>query len=132
MRPLIVGALLIAVLAPGSVAHAAQGVTVPGLTSVGQCASTTIKLLTAMPSPVTGSPDGGTTVTYDNGAMGVSFDVDEALQTAKVGDKVQLCLTSVPSNCPPDDSRGKFYKAIDRRTGKSWELSDAEHMCGGG
>jgi hypothetical protein len=53
------------------------------------------------------------------------------LHSARVGDKVQLCLTSLPQDCPPGDVRGKVYKATDLRTGKSWELPDAEHMCGG-
>jgi hypothetical protein len=48
-----------------------------------------------------------------------------------VGDKVELCLVALPEDCPPGDDRGKLYAATNERTGESWEMLDAVHMCGG-
>ena len=53
------------------------------------------------------------------------------IHRARVGDKITLCLTSLPPECPPGDDRGKVYSAVDLRTKGKWELPDAEHMCGG-
>ena len=75
--------------------------------------------------------DSGDAVEYANGGYGVSYDRVPALHSAHKGDKVTLCLTSLPQDCPKGDERGKTYKATDLRTHKSWELPDAEHMCGG-
>ncbi len=95
---------------------------------VGQCVSTTVA---EIGSRLEGVPDSGDAVVYGNGIYGVSYDKVPALANAQVGDPVELCLTSVPEDCPPDDQRGKFYSAKDERTGETWELPDAEHMCGG-
>jgi hypothetical protein len=47
------------------------------------------------------------------------------------GDKVKLCLVSLPEDCPPGDDRGKIYRATNLRTGESWEAPDSQHSCGG-
>lgn len=74
----------------------------------------------------------GSAVTYLNGKYGVSYDYVPALsEYARTGDKVRLCLIAQYANCPKDDDRGKTYRAIDLRTGKSWTLMDSEHVCGG-
>ena len=95
---------------------------------VGQCAETRIKELG---SRLEGMPDSGSAVTYANGGYGVSYEMVAPLQRAHVGDRIKLCLVSVPENCPPGDDRGRQYKATDLRTHGSWTLPDAEHMCGG-
>jgi hypothetical protein len=100
-------------------------------TRVGQCTDTAIAELSGRLGDTLGPDDGGDMVTYANDGVGVSYDQVPPLHRARVGDKVHLCLTSLPEDCPPDDDRGKTYKATDLRTGKSWELPDAEHMCGG-
>jgi hypothetical protein len=97
-------------------------------TKVGQCTNTAIK---EIGSRLEGLPDSGGLVVYANGGIGVSYEEVPGLRRAKAGDKVKLCLTSLPQDCPPGDNRGITYKATDMRTEESWELPDAEHMCGG-
>ncbi len=95
---------------------------------VGQCTMTTIK---DIGTRLEGMPGSGDAVTYANGGYQVSYDTIAGLKGAKAGDRVKLCLTSLPENCPKGDDRGKTYKATDLRTHKSWEASDSEHSCGG-
>ncbi len=113
-------------------AYAVIGITGPGLTKIGQCVSTTIKTVSGRLTEKMGPDDGGDQVAYADGTYGVSYDVRiPALHTARAGDKVKLCLTTLPMSCPPGDDRGKTYRATDVRTHKAWELPDSEHMCGG-
>lgn len=97
-------------------------------TKVGQCVATTIK---EKFSRLEGVPDSGSGIQYANGIYGVSYDIIKAITKARVGDKITLCLTSIPKDCPKGDDRGKTYSAVDLRTNGKWELPDAEHMCGG-
>jgi hypothetical protein len=120
---LVVLALLVPSALPAAPAFAAAKPT-----AVGQCVTTAIRL---KGSRLEGMPDSGDAVAYANGIVGVSYERVPGLRTARAGDRVKLCLTSLPAGCPPGDDRGKTYKATDLRTHKSWELPDAEHMCGG-
>ena len=97
-------------------------------TRVGQCVQTTIAQLT---SRLEGVPDSGDAIVYGNDIYGVDYGTVEGMKGARVGDRIKLCLTALPKDCPPGDERGKVYRATDARTHKSWELPDAEHMCGG-
>ena len=97
-------------------------------TKVGQCVKTTIKQKF---SRLQGVPSSGSGIQYANGIVGMSYDIIKPITKAKVGDKITLCLTSLPKICPPGDNRGKTYSAVDLRTRGKWELPDAEHMCGG-
>ena len=65
------------------------------------------------------------------GLIQISYDVIAEIHRSRVGDKVKLCLVSVPENCPPDDDRGKVYRATNLRTGESWQAPDSQHSCGG-
>lgn len=123
MKLLAVTALALAALSPALPATAGS---LP--TRVGRCTTTTIK---SLETRLEGVADSGDAVAYANGGYGVSYDQVPALHSARRGDKVILCLTSLPTDCPKGDDRGKTYKATDLRTHKSWELPDAEHMCGG-
>ncbi|MBV1707029.1 MAG: hypothetical protein KGQ37_07460 [Hyphomicrobiales bacterium] len=112
-----------AVLAMSSLAHAGD------LTRVGQCEMTRIKQIMGRITP---RPDNsGTGIAYADGVMGFSYQFIAAIARSRAGDRVRLCLVSVPKNCPPGDNRGRFYSARNMRTGASWKLPDAEHMCGG-
>jgi hypothetical protein len=124
MRHLIAAALLLTAFPPALPAYAAGAVP----TKVGQCVSTTLKQKTTR---LEGVADSGDAVEYGNGIFGVSYDQEPGLRGAHAGDQVRLCLTSLPTDCPKGDDRGKTYKATDLRTHKSWDLPDAEHMCGG-
>ena len=123
MKTLLALALAFATLIPALPAEAG-----PLPKVVGQCTTTKIKTIETR---LEGVADSGDAVEYANKGYGVSYDQVPELHTAKAGDSVRLCLTSLPENCPAGDDRGKVYKATDMRTHKSWELPDAEHMCGG-
>lgn len=99
-------------------------------TVVGTCSESTINL-------IGGRLEGddtfetGTSVGFANGGGQVSYDKEEAIVRSRLGDPVRICLVSIPKGCPPGDDRGKVYKTTNLRTGKSWELSDSQHECGG-
>lgn len=97
-------------------------------TKIGQCAMTTIK---HVGTRLDGVADSGDAVDYANGGYQVDYSTIKGLKGSRAGDPVQLCLTSLPENCPPGDDRGKSYKATNLRTHQSWTAFDSEHMCGG-
>lgn len=95
----------------------------------GQCMAS--KIL-ATGTRLEGVPDSGSYVRYDPGTLhGVSYDSVPGIVHSKVGDKLELCLVSVPKGCPPGDNRGRVWLAVNLRTQEFWQLPDAEHMCGG-
>ncbi len=74
----------------------------------------------------------GSSVTYQNGLYGVSYDYVPAIsKRSKVNDPVKVCLISKYANCPKNDERGKTYRTTNLRTLETWELDDSSHMCGG-
>lgn len=97
-------------------------------TKPGRCVATSIKEIT---SRLEGMADSGSAIIYANGIYGVSYEMVPEIEHSKVGDKIELCLVSLPENCPKGDDRGKIYAAFNLRTQAFWELPDAEHMCGG-
>jgi len=126
MKPFLAAALAVAVLATTLPVPALAAGKVP--TKVGQCVETSIK---EKFSRLEGVPDSGSGIQYANGIHGVSYDIIKPITKARVGDRITLCLTGLPEDCPPGDDRGKTYSALDHRTNGKWELPDAEHMCGG-
>ena len=124
LRPIALLSALLALSALPAPAYAAANVP----TKVGQCVETSLKTIETR---LEGVPDSGSLVIYKNGIVGESYDTVKAITRAKVGDKITLCLTSIPKGCPPGDDRGRFYSALDHRTKGKWNLPDAEHMCGG-
>ncbi len=103
-------------------------VNAPAPVKVGECARTTVKKLGTR---LEGVDESGTAIWYENGLFQVSYDRVAAAEASKPGDPVQICLVSIPSECPPGDTRGRVYKTSNLRTGTSWELADSSHMCGG-
>ena len=102
---------------------------------VGECVMTSIvKIGNRFGEPI-GASEGenemGSAVSYANGGYQVSYDWVAALAHARIGDRVRMCLVSLPRDCPPGDDRGRYYKTTNLRTGESWELPDSQHMCGG-
>ncbi len=75
--------------------------------------------------------DTGNSINASNHIPGVSYERDSGLESSKIGDPVQICLTRLPKHCPKGDDRGYFWRWKNLRTGKSWEFSDSEHDCGG-
>lgn len=76
-------------------------------------------------------PNSGSVVAYANGILGISYDQVEAVDRSRAGDRVMLCLASLPRHCPPGDTRGRIYTATNLRTQSSWTLPDSQHSCGG-
>jgi hypothetical protein len=76
-------------------------------------------------------PNSGSAVNFTNGGYQVSYDMIPAVEHSRRGDRVRICLVSIPHPCPPHDFRGRIYRTTNLRTGKSWTLPDAEHSCGG-
>lgn len=117
-----------------AIAFAQSALAQPLPTHVGACAKTKIKSIETRlvdgptKKPVPGS---GSAVSFVNGGYQVSYDTVPAIEHSKKGDPVRMCLVSIPKNCPKGDDRGRFYKTTNLRTHKSWNLPDAEHMCGG-
>lgn len=120
MRPLLIVMLVAAAAGP------ALAQDVP--TEVGDCVRTSIEEIA---SRLEGAPESGDAVLYANGIYGVSYDVVVGLRLSRPGDPVELCLVSLPEDCPPGDERGKIYSATNLDNGESWELPDSQHMCGG-
>ena len=101
---------------------------------VGGCAKTTIKSVeTRLVDGTTNQPipNSGSAVTFANGGAQVSYETVPAIEQSRAGDPVQLCLVSIPRNCPKGDDRGRIYKSTNLRTHKTWRLPDSEHVCGG-
>ncbi len=103
-------------------------------TKVGQCVETQVARVStrledgATHQPVAGS---GSAIEFANGGYQVSYDQEKAVDRSRPGDRVKMCLVSLPSDCPPGDDRGKMYKTTNLRTRQSWTLPDSEHSCGG-
>jgi hypothetical protein len=95
---------------------------------VGQCTETTVK---SVEYRLEGAPDSGSAISYANGGYQVSYEAVPAIRHSRRGDKIRLCLTELPTDCPKGDERGKIYRATNLRTGETWELPDSEHGCGG-
>ncbi len=106
----------------------------PPPVQVGKCADTFIKTVgTRLVDGSTGAPieGSGTSVELTNGIYLVSYDEVPTLKQAIVGEKVNVCLVSIPKNCPPGDNRGRTYRLFNYRTRQTVTLPDSQHMCGG-
>ena len=100
----------------------------PPAMAVGQCTSTTV---VEVGTRLVATPGSGTAIRFANGISLVSYDAVPQAASSKPGDKVQMCLKSVPENCPPGDDRGKVYTVTNPRTHQSFTLPDSQHECGG-
>jgi uncharacterized protein len=103
---------------------------------VGQCVTTIIARITdrfggELATTLTQDVDPGTAVEFANGGSQVSYERESVIARSRVGDRVRMCLVSVPKDCPPGDERGRVYTTTNLRTGEAWSLPDAQHMCGG-
>jgi hypothetical protein len=100
----------------------------PPPTTVGTCSFASVK---DVGTRLQGDPTSGSALSFVNGVAQVSYDDIPAIDASRPGDVVRLCLVSLPRNCPPGDERGKVYRAVNQRTGRSWTAPDSEHSCGG-
>ena len=110
------------------------GVAEPLPVRIGQCGQTAIKEIAtrlvdgATDRPIPGS---GSAVNFTNGGYQVSYDTVRQLARSRAGDPATMCLVSIPTGCPPGDTRGREYKTTNLRTNESWVLPDSQHRCGG-
>lgn len=99
---------------------------------IDQCVDTWVKEITnrleESGKAIAGS---GSVITFTNGGYQVSYEQVPEVDNSRVGDPVIMCLVRIPKDCPLGDDRGREYHVTNKRTGKSWTLPDAEHMCGG-
>ena len=103
-------------------------------TVVGQCDRTTITQIgTRLTDGTTGNPiaGSGSAIWYADGGYQVSYDTVQGITNSRVGDEINLCLVSVPSDCPAGDNRGLVYQATNLRTSENWQAQNSEHGCGG-
>lgn len=78
-----------------------------------------------------GDPASGDSLAYTNGEIQTSYDRIPGAGQSRPGDRVRMCLTSVPKRCPKGDLRGRVYKVTNLRTGKTWSAPNSSHNCGG-
>lgn len=112
-------------------AHAEPTIDLPD--QIGTCVFTHVKSVGTRLQEAGGKsvPDSGSAISFVNGGYQVSYAQIPDVDSSQIGDKVMICLASVPANCPVGDNRGKVYTTTNFRTGQSWTLPDSEHDCGG-
>lgn len=93
------------------------------LTKIGECSKTTVSEI--------GTDGGAIYVKYTNGGQQFSEIAVEGINNSIIGDAINLCLISIPTNCPIGDARGKIYEATNLRTGERWQAQNSRHGCGG-
>jgi hypothetical protein len=101
---------------------------------IGECSVTRIKeITTRLVNAVTGAriPGSGSAVWYRNGGYQVSYNEEDEIGRSRVGDRVRMCLVTIPTDCPRGDMRGFRYTTTNLRTGEEWTLPDSQHSCGG-
>ena len=102
--------------------------------NIGACAITRIsEISTRLVDSNTGAPTpgSGSAVSFRNGGYQVSYDEVSEINHSQVGDRVRICLVTLPYPCPPNDHRGYRYTTTNLRTNEAWTLPDSPHMCGG-
>jgi hypothetical protein len=104
---------------------------------VGECADTTITSITdrfgedLTPSRSKKGSDPGTIIRFSNSGVQVSPEKERAIVRSQIFDKVNMCLVTIPKDCPAGDIRGRVYKTTNLRTGESWSLPNDIRGCGG-
>lgn len=98
---------------------------------VGQCEVTTIEEIGPRLEGGDRPNESGTSVSFANGVSQVSYELERPVAQSRTGDRVRVCLVSIPRNCPKGDDRGREYAVTNLRTGGKWRMPDSQHMCGG-
>lgn len=101
------------------------------LARVGQCENTTVEWVGPRLQVSVGDPPDGTSITFADAARQVSYYREPAVLASRAGDPARVCLIEIPKDCPPGDDRGRVYRAKNLRTGRTWQLPDSSHECGG-
>lgn len=104
------------------------------LTRIGQCTNTSVaKLGTRLGDEDANEsvPGSGTAIWFANNIYLVAYETIPQAEASRPGDKVKMCLTHIPSDCPPGDDRGKVYTVTNMRTKQRFTMADSSHECGG-
>ena len=101
-------------------------------TEIGQCVETAIASITSrFQADINADQNDGSAISFENGGFQVSYEKEQPIIRSEVGDRVLMCLVSIPQDCPPGDDRGRIYTTTNQRTNESWTLPDSQHSCGG-
>ncbi len=84
--------------------------------------------LTVHGEPLAGS---GTSITFSTGLSLVEYHEVPEAEILRPRDRVRICVVSRPRDCPPGDRRGSIFRVTDPERGTTFEMPDAQHMCGG-
>jgi hypothetical protein len=76
-------------------------------------------------------PGSGSVLRMTDGHYIVDENQVKAMDRSRRGDRIRMCVRSLPANCPPGDTRGIVYRVRDVTTGLRWTSGDSEHSCGG-
>jgi uncharacterized protein len=110
---------------------------------VGECVDSLIEdKTTRFEGAIAGEAGGEVSISFQNGIILYitkvdalpSENADKYMYSTKdfaKGDRVKLCLTELPKDCPPGDDRGKIYSVQNYKNKKTFSGVDAWHMCGG-
>ena len=101
---------------------------------IGECSVTRIKeISTRLINSTSGAriPGSGSAISFSNGGYQVSYNEEEEISRSRVGDRVRMCLVTIPEGCPRGDTRGLRYTTTNLRTAEQWTLPDSPHSCGG-
>ena len=78
-----------------------------------------------------GSPTAAAECSTQMAGTQVSYELIAAIHRSRQGDRLRLCLVSIPKNCPLGDDRGKVYRATNLRMEKAGRRQTLQHSCGG-
>lgn len=120
--------LILASCSPVAEAPPAAPSEAASLGDVGDCFETNV---VSVGPRLEGVPDSGSTITYESGLSQIDYARVPGIDNSQAGDRVRVCLVSVPENCPPGDDRGRVYTSTNLRTDETWTAPDSQHSCGG-
>ena len=123
--------------APNSQPRAMRSGLTHHLEHVGDCFQTRVKQVTTRLAEDDGQghmvevAGTGSAIVFADGHYNVAYQQIPAMDHSRPGDQVKLCVTSLPHDCPPGDTRGISYCVKNLGRGGVWRARDAEHECGG-
>ena len=130
----VLGLIFFAGLNPQSGAFSPKAMAQGLPQKIGECSVTRIKeISTRLINSTSGArtPGSGSAISFSNGGYQVSYDEEEEISRSRVGDRVRMCLVTIPKGCRRGDTRGLRYTTTNLRTGEQWTLPDSPHSCGG-
>ena len=100
---------------------------------VGECAKTTV---TEISSRLEGEAGSGSSITFENGAYIVGYEVVPEIENSKVGDTVKVCRQKPEPDfyeaCPPGGNKDDWavlYSVYNLRTKETFSGGSSSHIC---